>query len=133
MRQFGTFCVVGAFGFVADASLFWSFIQVTDSVIPSRVLAFWFASCITWLGNRLLTFRALKQSEPVTQLIRHLASVHLSGTINLIVFYSASHLIILPLAFCLGIAAGLAGNYMLSAYFVFPAPKTGGRTHADIS
>ena len=58
-HSFPRFCLVGGIGFVVDAVLLMLLHRIGGlSVIPARLLSFSIALTVTWLLNRLVTFRS---------------------------------------------------------------------------
>ena len=56
-RQFSSFFVVGAAGFVTDGSILTTLsVWLGWNVYFSRVVSFFFATLVTWLLNRTITF-----------------------------------------------------------------------------
>ena len=84
----------------------------------ARVSAFWCATMVTWVGNRFFTF-AVYEFGWFKQLIRHLSVSHLFGMANISVFYCLSLMAPLFLAFVMGTAIAMLGNYTFSKFWVF--------------
>jgi putative flippase GtrA len=119
MQQFKKFCLIGGLGFVVDSLFFFILNEITDKVMLARLLSFWLAASATWFGNRIYTFRHQQCTSAFSQWCKHLLIAHLSGAINLLVFWLTKDTVSLPIAFCLGIFAGLFSNYFLANHFVF--------------
>ncbi|WP_077287910.1 GtrA family protein [Cognaticolwellia aestuarii] len=119
MQVFKKFCFIGGIGFAIDSVVFSLLVMVTDNIILSRLVAFWLAASVTWLGNRLYTYRHQQSNSILYQWYKHMLSAHFSGAINLLVFFGVKDYISLPIAFCLGIILGLFSNYFLANRFVF--------------
>jgi putative flippase GtrA len=119
MQQFKKFCIVGGFGFVVDSLIFLLLTKITDNVMMARLLSFWFAASITWVGNRLYTYKHQQFTNIFSQWCKHMLTAHLSGGLNLIVFWLAKDIWSIPFAFCLGIIFGVFSNYFLANRFVF--------------
>ncbi|WP_413401649.1 GtrA family protein [Pseudoalteromonas sp. KJ71-7] len=119
MQQLKKFCFVGGAGFIVDSFIFFILVNHIDSIITARAIAFWLAASTTWLGNRVYTFNNQAYGSAVKQWSKHMFAAHLSGVINLIVFWIAKELFLIHFAFCLGIMAGLVSNYLLANRFVF--------------
>lgn len=113
------FAFVGVIGFLFDAAFFYLFIQLTAEPMVARLFAFWLAATCTWLGNKHLTFRCTLKTNLFQQWGKHMLSAHLSGTVNLALFYLVSTVQPLQVAFVIGIVAGACFNYVLSDRFVF--------------
>ncbi len=119
MQQFKKFCLIGGLGFVVDSLFFLILNEITDKIMLARLLSFWLAASATWFGNRIYTFNHQQFTNAFSQWCKHLLTAHLSGAINLLVFWFAKDIVSLPIAFCLGIFAGLFSNYFFSNRFVF--------------
>ena len=85
----------------------------------SRLISFWLAASATWFGNRVYTYSHQRFSNAIHQWCRHMLMVHLSGGINLLIFWGTKDITSIPIAFCLGILAGLFSNYFFANRFVF--------------
>jgi len=119
MQQFKKFCLIGGFGFVVDSLCFIFLTKLTSNIMLARVLSFWLAASATWFGNRVYTYAHQQYTKVIAQWCKHLLTAHLSGVINLLVFWSAKDVVPIPVAFCLGILAGLFSNYFFADRFVF--------------
>ncbi len=119
MNKFKKFCIVGGVGFVVDSLLFLFLCEVTDHVMLSRLLSFWLAATVTWFGNRVYTYRQQAFTGVISQWSKHMLSAHLSGGINLLVFWGTKDVVSMPFAFCIGVLAGLLTNYLFANRFVF--------------
>lgn len=119
MQQFKRFCLVGGFGFIVDSLCFLFLTYIIENIMLARLISFWFAASATWLGNRFYTYKQKRFSNAILQWCKHMLIVHLSGVINLLVFWSVKEICSISLAFCLGILAGLFSNYFFSKHFVF--------------
>jgi len=117
-QQFIKFAMVGVLGFVTDLLIFYLLVFMNIESLLARVCAFWCATIVTWLGNRLFTFAAY-DSDWFKQLIRHLSVSHLFGMVNISVFYCLSLIAPLFLAFLVGTAIAMLGNYTFSKFWVF--------------
>ncbi len=119
MQQFKKFCLIGGLGFIVDSLCFLFFTALMSDVMLARILSFWLAASTTWFGNRVYTYRHLQSNDFFYQWVKHIMTAHLSGSLNLLVFWSTVDIISMPLAFCLGILAGLLSNYFIINRFVF--------------
>lgn len=117
-QQFIKFAMVGVLGFVTDFLIFYLLVFMNIESLVARVCAFWCATIVTWLGNRLFTFEAY-DSDWFKQLIRHLSVSHLFGLMNISVFYCLSLIAPLFLAFLVGTTIAMLGNYTFSKFWVF--------------
>lgn len=81
VRQFGKFGVVGVVGFTVDTSLVYAAIYALHiERVAAGFLAFPFAVTVTWLGNRLFTFRHA-QHQPMLQQLAKFALVCAVGLV----------------------------------------------------
>jgi putative flippase GtrA len=119
MLQFKKFCLIGGLGFVVDSLCFIFLTKLTSNIMLARVLSFWLAASTTWFGNRIYTYAHQQFSGVITQWCKHLLTTHLSGVINLLIFWSIKDVVTMPVAFCLGILGGLFSNYFFANHFVF--------------
>jgi putative flippase GtrA len=124
MQQFKRFCLIGGLGFVVDSLFFMLFKSISDNIMLTRLLSFWLAASATWFGNRVYTYHHQILSNAISQWYRHMLAVHLSGSINLLVFWSTKDVAAMPVAFCIGILAGLFSNYFFANRFVFKTPPS---------
>ena len=124
MEQFKKFCLIGGLGFVVDSLFFILLSQLTDNIMLARLLSFWLAASTTWIGNRIYTFSHQQFTNVIVQWCKHLLTAHISGCINLLVFWYIKEMTHTPIAFCLGILAGLFSNYFIASRFVFVSTKT---------
>ncbi len=124
MEQFKKFCLIGGLGFVVDSLFFIFLSQLTDNIMLARLLSFWLAASTTWIGNRIYTFSHQQFANVIAQWCKHLLTAHISGCINLLVFWYIKEITYIPIAFCLGILAGLFSNYFIASRFVFVSTKT---------
>lgn len=126
MKKFRKFCLIGGIGFIVDSLFFLLFRELTDNIMLARLVAFWFAASATWFGNRIYTYSHQHQqfTNIFAQWCRHLCTAHVSGCINLLVFWCTKDLTFVPIAFCLGILAGLFSNYFIASRYVFISSKT---------
>jgi putative flippase GtrA len=119
MQQFKRFCFIGGLGFLVDSVFFLFINSLIDNIMLTRLLSFWLAACVTWFGNRIYTYNNKVFTSTFIQWCKHMLSVHLSGGINLFVFWFSKDFTLIPIAFCLGISAGLFSNYFFASRFVF--------------
>lgn len=123
MLRFVKFCLVGVLGFIVDVLSFYFFIVFIDELLVARLFSFWLAAHVTWLGNLIFTFRKQAAAALHDLWYKYMLAVHLSGSINLLVFYILQYKTAVLIAFCLGIVSGLLANYLLSMRFVFHSYK----------
>lgn len=119
MQQFKKFCLIGGLGFVVDSIFFLLLNEVTNNIMLARLLSFWIAASVTWFGNRIYTYKHQQFTDVLFQWYKHMLTAHFSGGINLIIFWGTKDHISVPVAFCLGIFAGLFSNYFFANRFVF--------------
>ena len=119
MQQFSRFSLVGALGFVADSLAFGLFLALSDHALVSRLLAFWTAMTVTWLGNRQFTFTGSSRQPALQQWLKHSAGAHLAGVFNIGGFYLLDGPLPTALAFATGVGIGLVFNYLVASRWVF--------------
>lgn len=121
-HSFFRFCLVGAVGFLVDAGLLLALLATgTLGPIAARVVSILVAVTVTWLLNRLLTFRS---DDP-----RHLfewSRYALVNGVGALVNYGCyvACLLLIPgiaplLALAVGSAVALIVNYLGSRHLVF--------------
>ncbi len=121
------FAVIGALGFVVDASILTLLFNVLDyNLYIARLISFSMATLVTWLLNRLYTFHAHIPviNSKSKEYGRYLA-VQIGGAlINLLVFVVVIALLpqlekiaVIPLA--IGALFGLLFNYTCTHYWVY--------------
>lgn len=121
--QFGRFAVVGASGAVVDLSVFALLLALGIWIPVARAAAILLAICWNFFGNELWTFRPATGS-----MRRRFQKFVLTCSLGAAVSYLTTlvgtatfpwcHAHPLPVA-ALGIAAGMASNYLLSSRWVF--------------
>lgn len=123
MQQFKRFCLIGGLGFIVDSLFFLFFKNITDSIMLARLLSFWLAASATWFGNRIYTYNHQLFTDAISQWCKHMLTAHLSGGINLLIFWGIKEVVPIPVAFCLGVLVGLFSNYFFANRFVFVTPS----------
>ncbi|REL26954.1 GtrA family protein [Thalassotalea euphylliae] len=133
-REFYKFLSVGTIGFIADSLCFTALQLMGNDLLLSRLIAFWLAVNVTWLGNKYFTFvdndghshsgQLAKISRDKTasmqqQWLHYVFYCHLSGLLNISVFFAASLILPLSVSFVLGILVGTVSNFWLSKFVVF--------------
>jgi len=126
--HFVRFGIVGAGGFVVDASVLFVLFQLIQlPYIAARAISIFSAMNFTWMGNRMLTFRAHAAREAgaiVAEWSRFLLTNAIGAAINWLVSilfkYEAPSPLNNPyLALVAGVAVGLVFNFTLSKRLVF--------------
>ncbi len=133
--RFLRFGIVGAGGFVVDTGVLFALFQLVQlPYVAARAASIFSAMNFTWMGNRVLTFRAHAAREPraiAAEWFRFLATNAIGAAINwlvsIVLRYEAPSPLSNPyLALVAGVAAGLAFNFTLSKRLVFvrgPSPE----------
>ena len=119
LQQFGLFTLVGAAGFVVDASVLLLLAALGLNIYLARVLSWLTAATFTWWLNRTLTFKD-RGTGLLRQWLMFLAANAGGGLINigLSSLLIAAH--VAPvLALACGSLAGLSWNFLSSRRFVF--------------
>ena len=127
--QLVQFAVVGAVGFVVDGGLLLVMIEVAGlSPLAARIASFSIAVTVTWLLNRLWTFRHLASSQRLAEWRRYVAVNGVGGLVNLGVFALLAGPVpglgVRPLvAFAIGSAVALIFNFLGSRNVAFCEPS----------
>lgn len=141
LHRFLRFCVVGAAGFVVDATVLYAVAPILGWY-GARVVSFLAAATVTWFLNKRYTFvdrdeeldgdvashatSAIAATTATTawrQYGQYLLSMVLGGCVNYIVYAATLHWIHVPFAALLGVAlgscAGLGVNFLTASRLVF--------------
>ena len=130
--RFLRFGVVGAGGFVVDTGVLFVLFQLVQlPYITARAASIFSAMNFTWIGNRVLTFRAHAAREPraiAVEWLRFLLTNAVGAAINWVVSIALRYEAPAPLnnpylALVAGVAAGLVFNFTLSKRLVFVGPS----------
>ncbi len=127
--SFLRYLLVGGLGFIVDAALLELFIFCDLSVYAARGLSMTLAIGVTYLLHKNFTFTdAVQPAKTHQQAAAFVACQLFAAAINYGVFCTL--LALLPGGFiarmfslCCGVAAGLAVNFVLLRFFVFPRSK----------
>lgn len=125
MFEFLRFAAVGIMGFIADTSSFYILLNVFDFVVfDARSIAFTSAVLVTWLGNRLITFKHANKEKTSIQVLKYILVALTAGAINLFIFNS---LILwgiqIEISFVLGVLTGMIINYLGVKFGVFKSTQ----------
>jgi putative flippase GtrA len=127
-KEFLSFAVVGAIGFVVDLGALY-LMAPHLGWYGGRVASFIAAATATWLLNRHLTFRARPSGISVAREYAHYMLTMLGGAlVNYAVYVLTLHRVAGAWGPALGVAvgscAGLVVNFLSARYWVFrPATK----------
>lgn len=116
-NEFFRFCVVGAIGFLTDASVLALLLENGVSHYTARALSFPVAVFATWWLNRIWTFRKAERSKTGPQIMIYFTVQIVGGAVYFIV-YLAVLVFLMPtavnavFALAVGSAAGLIVNYL---------------------
>lgn len=122
--QLFRFAVVGTLGFFVDAALL-HLLYPYGGFYWSRAFSFLAAVMVTWLGNRMWTFRTRSVSMPLMKEgTYYLALMLLGGCANYIVYvacirYSTYMTTYPSLAVAIGSLSGLLINWVSTRYFIY--------------
>jgi putative flippase GtrA len=124
LRQLAFFTLVGAAGFVVDASVLLLLAHgVGLDIYVARLLSWLTAATATWWLNRTLTFKD-RSASLLRQWLMFLAANSGGGLINLGVSSALIAARLTPVAaVACGALAGLLWNFIASRRFVFGRPK----------
>ena len=125
MFEFLRFAAVGIMGFIADTSSFYILLNVFNFVVfDARSIAFTSAVLVTWLGNRLITFKHANKEKISIQVLKYILVALTAGAINLFIFNS---LILwgiqIEISFVLGVLTGMIINYLGVKFGVFKSTQ----------
>lgn len=124
LRHLAFFTLVGAAGFVVDASVLLLLTHAAGvDIYVARLLSWVTAATATWWLNRTLTFRD-RRAGLLRQWLMFLAANSGGGLINLGVSSALIAARLTPVAaVACGALAGLLWNFLASRRFVFGRPK----------
>lgn len=123
LRQLAFFTLVGAAGFVVDASVLLLLHAVGLDIYVARLLSWLTAATATWWLNRTLTFMD-RSASLLRQWLMFLAANSAGGLINIGVSSALIAARLAPVAaLACGALAGLLWNFLASRRFVFGRPK----------
>jgi putative flippase GtrA len=124
LRQLAFFTLVGAAGFVVDASVLLLLTHAVGlDIYVARLLSWLTAATATWWLNRTLTFRD-RGGSLLRQWLMFLAANSGGGLINIGVSSALIAARLTPVAaVACGSLAGLLWNFLASRRFVFGRPK----------
>jgi putative flippase GtrA len=124
LRQLAFFTLVGAAGFVVDASVLLLLAHAVGlDIYVARLLSWLTAATATWWLNRTLTFKD-RSASLLRQWLMFLAANSGGGLINLGVSSALIAARLTPVAaVACGALAGLLWNFIASRRFVFGRPK----------
>ena len=136
--EFVRFLVVGGLGFCMDAGLLQVFLRLGLGYYTGRIPSFLIACAVTWVINRIWTFKAGRQSGPVRQAALYLGVQCIGWATNLaiyalclLIFPQLKALILIPLV--LGAAGGMVVNFLGSKHLAFRAPIPAGGKPAAVA
>jgi putative flippase GtrA len=124
LRQFLKFGLIGGLGFVVDSAFLYLGIHLGLSRVAAGLFSFPFAVTVTWIGNRLFTFRnappmpAAKQLAKFT-LICAVGLIFNRGTYTLLVTTVPLVYTYPILGLLAGTAAGMFFNFFAARRHVF--------------
>ena len=122
-RQFLSFAVVGAIGFVVDVAVLY-LVAPLLGWYGARVLSFLAAATATWALNRRYTFRR-SQASVLREYLGYLGTMLGGAVVNYGAYVLVLHWATGPWAPAAGVAlgscAGLVVNFLSARYLVFRA------------
>ena len=122
-RQFLSFAVVGAIGFVVDVAVLYLMAPLLGWY-GARVLSFLAAATATWALNRRYTFRR-SQASVLREYLGYLGTMLGGAVVNYGAYVLVLHWATGPWAPAAGVAlgscAGLVVNFLSARYLVFRA------------
>lgn len=118
------FTAVGGIGFCVDAGVLTVLMKAGWGIIPSRSVSFLLAASVTWLMNKIWTFRGSGKRGARREYALYLAAQLVGAGINLGVFFVLIFLSpglrefpVIPLA--VGAIVSLGFNFIISKRWVF--------------
>ena len=126
--EFLRFVVVGGLGFVMDTSLLQVFLRLGLGYYTGRLPSFLIACAVTWVINRVWTFKSGRQTGKARSAALYLGVQCVGWAANLVIYglclflfpgLKQWPLIMLPLA--LGAGAGMVVNFLGSKHLAFRA------------
>ena len=126
--EFLRFVVVGGLGFVMDTSLLQVFLRLGLGYYTGRIPSFLIACAVTWVINRIWTFKSGRQTGKARSAALYLGVQCVGWAANLMIYglclllfpgLKQWPLIMLPLA--LGAGAGMVVNFLGSKHLAFRA------------
>lgn len=126
-REFLSFAVVGAIGFVVDLGVLY-LAAPTLGWYGGRVVSFLAAATVTWALNRHFTFAERRSNSSIArEYLRYLLTMVGGALVNYAAYVFTLHSLGGPLAPALGVAlgsgAGLAVNFLTARFLVFGAAR----------
>ena len=87
MNKFLKFALVGSIGFIVDAIILLVLVHIFDqTIIFSRIIAFFLAVFVTWIINRNFTFLRNTSYKKGKEYIYYLTIQTIGAILNLIIF-----------------------------------------------
>lgn len=129
-RQFFKFGIVGVVGFAVDTAFLYLGIDALGlGRVAAGFFAFPFAVTVTWIGNRLYTFRDAPHEPPAKQWAKFasvcaVGIVFNRGTYTLMVSFIPFVYAAPVLGLLGGTAAGMFFNFFASKRLVFKKPSS---------
>ena len=126
--EFVRFVVVGGLGFVMDTSLLQVFLRLGLGYYTGRIPSFLIACAVTWVINRVWTFKTGRQTGKARSAALYLGVQCVGWGANLVIYglclllfpgLKSFPLIMLPLA--LGAGTGMVVNFLGSKHLAFRA------------
>ena len=131
LRQFSTFCAVGAVGFCVDAGVLYLVLAVWPNPYLARLLSYLVAATTTWLLHRAYTFRDTAGPRTGRQWMAYVSTNAAGGAVNYGIY--AACVTLWPaaraepvLAVAAGSAAALAINFLVNKHVVYRQPARAG-------
>jgi putative flippase GtrA len=123
-KQLSRFVIVGAVGFVVDASVLYMALHFGAGYYAGRVLSFLAAVWTTWQLNRRFTFAPKKDSSVWREGGRYLLAMCGGGVVNYAAYCAViaalpKHTLLPLVAVGAGSVAGLAFNFLVARHWVY--------------
>jgi len=124
VRQFISFGIVGAAGFVVDAGMLQVALMVGLGLYAGRVVSYLAAASATWILNRRYTFNGSSDGRRLAEWARFVVSQLAGATVNLTVYgllvYLSPLVARLPvIGVAVGSVAGMLINFAAARSYAF--------------
>lgn len=127
--SFFRFAVIGAGGFVVDESVLTVLLWSGQNKFFARVISIFVGMAFTWLGNRVLTFKA-HAATGFTPMLKEAGRFFAANSVGAVISYSVYAGLVRfadaplsdpNLAVVFGVLVSMTWNFLLSKHFVFGA------------
>jgi len=126
------FLVVGGCGFAVDVLVFQWLIQLDGGLILSRLISASAAITVTWVMNRVFTFKTANTPSPGSEYLRYISVQGVGLVLNLGCYFllvlRVEYFAVNPLlALCAGAGLAIVSHFLGSKFWVFRADEHSAR------